>query len=241
MQGVNLERQLQVQRTKLRAENSEEVLRAFQQIIADDDQLDRNVLANIFGSDGLVDQLDLNKLDPKRIYGVAEIKKICVDYRLRFLDAKYFKGEIPYEAVKKVKALQKDQHTELKGFKMIAPAPMFKLVEKDKDPLLFINLGNGMYYLVHKWGKDLNIFRRALVYPFRRFESLFTSVIALAFVIAAAVPSEVMMGPKDTTSMHIRVIFFFYLFLAFSGLTALYGFSRMKNFSVALWKSKYFD
>lgn len=241
MQGVNLERQLQVQRTKLRAESSEEILQAFQQVLAKDNQLDDTILANIFGSEGSVDQLDINKLDPSRIYGVAEIKKICVDYRLRFLDAKYFKGEIPHEAISKVKALQKDQDVELKGFKMIAPAPMFRLVEKDKDPLLFINLGNGLYYLVHKWGKDLNRFRKALVYPFRSFESLFATIIGLAFVIAAAIPSEVMMGPKDTTSMHIRVIFFFYLFLAFSGLTALYGFSRMKNFSVALWKSRYFD
>jgi hypothetical protein len=241
MQGVNLERQLQVQRTKLRADSSEEILQAFKQVLANDNQLDQTILANIFGSDGSVDQLDITQLDPTRIYGVAEIKKICVDYRLRFLDAKYFKGEIPHEAISKVKALQKDQDVELKGFKMIAPAPMFRLVEKDKDPLLFINLGNGLYYLVHKWGNDLNRFRKVMVYPFRRFESLFTTIIAFAFLIAAAVPSEVMMGPKDTTSMHIRVIFFFYLFLAFSGLTALYGFSRMKNFSVALWKSKYFD
>jgi hypothetical protein len=241
MQGVNLERQLQVQRSKLRAESSAEILQAFEQVLAKDNQLDDTILANIFGSDGSVDQLDSSKLDPTRIYGVAEIKKICVDYRLRFLDAKYFKGKIPHEAISKVKALQKDQDVELKGFKMIAPAPMFRLVEKDKDPLLFINLGNGLYYLVYKWGNDLNRFRKVMVYPFRKFESLFTTIIAFAFLIAAAVPSEIMMGPKDTTSMHIRVIFFFYLFLAFSGLTALYGFSRMKNFSVALWKSRYFD
>jgi hypothetical protein len=241
MKGVNLEKQLQMQRTKLRAESELEILAAFKNLYQAEAEIEQSILANIFGSDGSINHLDASKLDPSRIYGVDEIKKICVDYRLRFLDGSYFKGEIPFEAVSKIKALQKDQDIEITGYKIIAPAPMFNLEEKDKDPLLFVNLGNGLYYLIHKWGSDLKPWRKVLVYPFRRFESLFTTIIAFAFVIAAAVPSEVMMGPKDTTSMHIRVIFFIYLFLAFSGLTALYGFSRMKNFSVALWKSKYFD
>lgn len=241
MKGINLEDKLAIERSRLRANDADELLAVYQRMYAENDARDEQILLNIFGSEGQAQQLDLQKLDPKRIYGVDEIKKVCVDYRLRFLDAKYFKGEIPYEAIAKVKRLQKDQNQEITGFKIIAPAPMFRLQEKDKDPLLFVNLGNGLYYLIHKWGGEISAWRKALVYPFRSFESLFKSIVALAFIIAMSVPSEVMMGPKDTTSMHIRVIFFFYLFLAFSGLTALYGFSRMKNFSVALWKSKYFD
>ena len=241
MKGVNLEDKLDFERSRLRANDADELLATYKRFFTENDALDAQILENIFGSDGQAQFLNLEQLDPNRIYGVDEIKKVCVDYRLRFLDAKYFKGEIPYEAIAKVKRLQKDQNQEITGFKIIAPAPMFRLQEKDKDPLLFVNLGNGLYYLIHKWGGEISAWRKALVYPFRSFESLFKSIVALAFVIAMAVPSEVMMGPKDTTSMHIRVIFFFYLFLAFSGLTALYGFSRMKNFSVALWKSKYFD
>jgi hypothetical protein len=87
----------------------------------------------------------------------------------------------------------------------------------------------------------LHPLRKILVYPFRDFTTLFKSVVALALFIALAVPSQVMMGPQDTTSMHIRVIFFFYLLFAFCGLTALYGFSRVKNFNSVLWNSKYFD
>jgi len=52
----------------------------------------------------------------------------------------------------------------------------------------------------------------------------------------------VMRGPKDTgTIMHIRVIFFFWMVFATSAMTALYGFSRMKNFSSNLWKSRFLD
>lgn len=239
--GVNLELKLREQREKLRAEDARQVLDAFQKMLNRVDAEDEKILTDIFGSAGQANQLDLTKLNPNRIFGVDEIQKICIDYRLRFLDAKYFKGEIPYAAIAEVKRIQKNQTEEITGFKLIAPAGMFHLKEKDKDPLLFINLGNGHYYLVHKWGKELNRWRKMLVYPFRSFESLFFTIIGFAFLLAASVPSDVMMGPKDTTSMHIRVIFFLYLFFAFSGLTALYGFSRMKNFSVALWKSRYFD
>lgn len=239
--GVNLEQKLREQRKKLRADDAKHLLAIYQRLLAQIDIEDEKIWADIFGSDGQAINLDLTKLDANRIFGVDEIQKICVDYRLRFLDAKYFKGDIPYEAIAEVKRIQKNQTEEITGFKLIAPAGMFHLKEKDKDPLLFINLGNGHYYLVHKWGKELNRWRKLLVYPFRSFESLFFTIIGFAFLVAASVPSEVMMGPKDTTSMHIRVIFFLYLFFAFSGLTALYGFSRMKNFSVALWKSRYFD
>ena len=241
MKGINLETKLKEERKRLRSAGADTILAQFKQLLTEDDATDDRIRTNIFGSDGHAQELDLTQLDPQRIFGLDEIKEVCVAYRLRFLDARYFKGEIPYEAVSKIKSLQKNQEQELTGFKLIAPAPMFRLQEKDKDPLLFVNLGNGLYYLIHKWGGELSAWRKILVYPFRSFESLFKTIVAFAFLLAAAVPSEIMMGPKDTTSMHIRVIFFFYLFLAFSGLTALYGFSRMKNFSVALWKSKFFD
>ena len=239
--GVNLEQKLREQREKLRADDAKHLLAIYQRLLAQIDKEDEKIWADIFGSEGQANNLDLRNLDANRIFGVDEIQKICVDYRLRFLDAKYFKGDIPYEAIAEVKRIQKNQAEDITGFKLIAPAGMFHLKEKDKDPLLFINLGNGLYYLVHKWGNDLNRWRKMMVYPFRSFESLFFTIIGFAFFMAAAVPSEIIMGPKDTTSMHLRVIFFLYLFFAFSGLTALYGFSRMKNFSVALWKSRYFD
>ena len=239
--GVNLEQKLREQRKKLRADDARHLLAIYQRLLAQIDKEDEKIWADIFGSEGQANNLDLKKLDANRIFGVDEIQKICVDYRLRFLDANYFKGDIPYEAIAEVKRIQKNQAEDITGFKLIAPAGMFHLKEKDKDPLLFINLGNGLYYLVHKWGNDLNRWRKMMVYPFRSFESLFFTIIGFAFFMAAAVPSEIIMGPKDTTSMHLRVIFFLYLFFAFSGLTALYGFSRMKNFSVALWKSRYFD
>ena len=165
-----------------------------------------------------------------------------MDYRLRFLDSKHFNGTFPTEALDAIDSFEKAQGREIKGFKMIAPAGMFKLAEKDKDPLLFVPMGGGYHYLLAQWGNDLHPLRKILVYPFRDFESLMKSVFGFCLLVALLFPESLMRGPKDTgTIMHIRVIFFFWMVFSTGAMTALYGFSRMKNFNANLWKSKYLD
>ncbi|MDX5448027.1 MAG: hypothetical protein LPK47_06580 [Bacteroidota bacterium] len=242
MKGVNLERALREERRKVEKRNPDDILEAFRDLLKGDDLLDDEITARIFEKpSGELPMLDLRKLDPDRIFTLEQIRNLCVNYRLRFLDSSLFIGEIPYEAISRIKAIQRDQKEDLSHFKIMAPAPMFKLREKDRDPLLFVPLGDQRFYLIHQWGNDLNPLRKLLVYPFRSFESLFKTIVFFALLISVSIPSEIMMGPYDTTSLHIRVIFFFYLFLAFSGLTAVWGFSRFKNFNNALWKSRFLD
>jgi hypothetical protein len=45
---------------------------------------------------------------------------------------------------------------------IVAPHSSFKLEERPKDPLFFYKINDEYYYLIHKWGNDLNIFRRAM-------------------------------------------------------------------------------
>lgn len=242
MNGVDLEKALVKEKSRFEAKTPDTVLTAFKELLAQDDALDNQILARIFeGGSEAAQHLDLHKLDPERIYNLEQIKNLCTRYRLRFLDSKYFKGEIPYEAIAKVKTIQREQNQEIDSFKMVAPAPMFNLENKDKDPLLMIPLGNQRYYLVHKWGNDLHPLRALMVFPFRSFKTLLFSVAFMAAFVVSLFPDSMVMGPYDQHSWNIRVIFFFYLFLAFSGLTALYGFSRMKNFNSELWNSKYLD
>ncbi len=239
--GVNLEKELQRERSHQYRKTEDRILEVFRNMLKEDDERDEQVLDNIFGSGNRSSELNIDLIDPDRIYHTTHIRKLCTQFRLRFLDAKHFKAEIPREAIAEIKRLQKKSGEELKGFKVLAPAPMFNLRYKDKDPLLFLSLGNDRYYLIHKWGKDMNPFRKLLVFPFRNFKSLLASVAGLAFLIVMSIPDSVMMGPYDNSSAALRVIFFFYLFIAFSGLTALYGFSRVKNFNSTLWDSKYID
>lgn len=239
--GVNLEEVLQAEKRKRERNSEDTVLSAFRQLLSNEDALDESILNNIFGTGKEVCHLNWKNLDPEKIFHIDQIRKLCTDYRLRFLDSQYFKGEIPYEAIAKIKRIQREEGRELKGFKILAPALMFNLQYQDKDPLLFLQLGKDRYYLVHKWGADLHPLRKLMVLPFRNFKSILISVAALALLVVMAIPDSVYMGPYDQNAGALRVIFFFYLFIAFSGLTLLYGFSRLKNFNSALWNSKYMD
>lgn len=240
--GLNLVNALLHERSKHNEE--EELICAFRRVLEENDATDARILATIRQSaneeEGLP-EVHARNLDPNRIFHENDIRAICVKYRLRFLDAALFKGDVPYEAITEVKRIQRNEGLTPSHFKIVAPAGLFKLKYKDKDPLLFLSLGNGYYYLVHKWGKDLHYLRGLLMYPFRTFTTLFKTIVFFSLALATLIPSSVVMGPHDTSSLPIRVIFFFYVLIALCGLTSLYGFSRMKNFSSVLWNSKYDD
>jgi hypothetical protein len=95
-------------------------------------------------------------LEKSRIFSIDDIKTICIQYRLRFLDSKYFKmEELPYDAVTAVKKLEKHLGEEVNHLKIMGAAKFFKLQDRNKDPLLFARIDESNYYLIHKWGKDL--------------------------------------------------------------------------------------
>jgi hypothetical protein len=56
-------------------------------------------------------------------------------------------------------------------------------------------------------------------------------------LVALSVPDSIL-GAQPGLE---RIIFFFYLLFASSAMSALYGFSRAKNFSENLWISRYDD
>lgn len=239
--GVNLKDQLSAIRANNASIANQDVLKGFEALLQKPSEGQR-ILNNLFTSEGNEEQLNFDTLSSDKIYHLDDIKTLCVEYRLRFLDSKWFNGTFPAEALDEVKAFEAKQGKEITGFKMIAPAGMFKLAEKDKDPLLFVPMGGNYFYLIAQWGKDLHPLRKALVYPFRDFESLMKTVFAFCLAVALLFPESLMRGPKDTgTIMHIRVIFFFWMVFSTGAMTALYGFSRMKNFNSKLWNSRFLD
>lgn len=199
-----------------------------------EDTAQRSKLESPFQRQGA---LPLSAMNRDRILHERHLQSLCVDYRLRFLDANHFAGRIPYEAVSAMERLDAAAGERLNGYKIVAPASMFRLSYQDKDPLLMLDLGNGYYYLVHKWGGEVNPLRRMLMYPLRSFPSMLRSVLGFCALVAALVP-ESWLGEH---SGFVRIIFFFYLLFATSAMTALYGFSRAKNFSENLWTSRYDD
>ena len=182
-------------------------------------------------------EFDLDLLASESIYHLDHIKKICIDYRLRFLDSRYFKGDIPKEAIAKIKQLEKEHKTNLQGFKIVAPSKLFKLKDKN-DPLLFVPLGNDYFYFIHKWGNDLHPFRKAIMWPFKNMVNLAWVVFALSFLVTLMFPLSLF---TNTTSGYEFWILFFFMFKSLVAVVIFYGVAKGKNFSNAIWRSKYFN
>lgn len=180
---------------------------------------------------------DVDLLDGERIFHVSDIKKICWDYRLRFLNSTFFKGEIPEEAVSEIRDLEEKHNTRLSGFKIVAPSKLLKLENAD-DPLLFAPIGNDYYYLIHKWGKDLHPFRRLMMWPFKNIENLAITLVAFSVLLTSIFPIH-WFTPNPGNGEYIFL--FLYIFKAAVGLTVLYGGAKGKHFNNEIWNSKYYN
>ena len=215
-----------------------DVLKAVEKILENDNLKDEKIIETInSGSGGNMNNFNFELLETKDIYHIDQIKAICIDYRLRFLDTKYFKGKLPYEAISKIKEIEKNHKTELSGFKIVAPSKLFKLENAD-DPLLFAPIGNGYYYLIHKWGNDLSPFRKLLMRPFKDLGSLIITTLLISLIATGLVPDGLF--SERVTSTEVGMIFFF-MFKSIAAMVLYYGFAAGKNFNTAIWDSKYFN
>lgn len=233
---TNIEERLQYLKNK--QTNEQDILQAVHKLLAVDNHKDDLVLETLSKSnDANHNDFVFDLLETERIYQLEQIKEICINYRLRFLDSKYFKGELPYEAILKIKSLEKKHNTKLNGFKIIAPSKLFKLENAD-DPLLFAPIGNGYYYLIHKWGNDLNPFRKILMWPYKSFGNLIIATLLVSLIATGLFPEGVFSNKPNSTQAGM---IFFFIFKSLAAVVIYYGFAAGKNFNTAIWNSKYFN
>jgi hypothetical protein len=233
---TNIEERLQYLKNK--QTNEQDILQAVHKLLAVDNHKDDLVLETLSKSnDANHNDFVFDLLETERIYQLEQIKEICINYRLRFLDSKYFKGELPYEAILKIKSLEKKHNTKLNGFKIIAPSKLFKLENAD-DPLLFAPIGNGYYYLIHKWGNDLNPFRKVLMWPYKSFGNLIIATLLVSLIATGLFPEGVFSNKPNSTQAGM---IFFFIFKSIAAVVIYYGFAAGKNFNTAIWNSKYFN
>lgn len=181
---------------------------------------------------------NISKIDSNKLFHVNQIKKICIDYRLRFLELNLFKGKVPKKAYQNLEKFKAD-HPNLKfDLKIMAPSKLFELENYD-DPLLFASLGNGYYYLIHKWGNDLSFFRKISVWPFKNLVNILTFISIISLVITALVPGNIFYyDGKPGTQFFITFLFILKSVIA---IFIYYGFSLGKNFNEFIWNRKYFN
>lgn len=178
---------------------------------------------------------DFDQLESNRIYHLDQIREVCIHYRLRFLDLKYFKGKLPESAHEAINSIEETHNTVLSDFKIMAPSVLFRLERKD-DPLLFVPLGNNYYYLVHKWGNDLHPLRKIMMWPFKSIWTLLSALLVISWFITELTPMNLFTKNPDTASYWML---YFFMFKGIASIVLFYGFALGKNFNPAIWNSKY--
>ncbi|MBL8001108.1 MAG: hypothetical protein JNL05_04020 [Flavobacteriales bacterium] len=184
----------------------------------------------------------IDRIDPERVFHVDSIRDLCVKYRLRFLDAGRFRGDLPPQAIHHLRRLEDRASAPLRGFRIMAPADRFRLCDADADPLLFVPVGPSHYYLVHRWGRDMSPVRAVMAWPFRSPATLGACVFALAFLAAMLAPNIIITTDPDAGwwGGH-RLLFLFWSAMVLASFTVFSWFAFHGRFSRDCWNSNTFN
>ena len=228
MKKVNLFEELINERSK--QITSEELRTAIKSIWSKDDQIKKSLNKK---NDNKHNDLKFDKMKTRNIFHKDTIKKICVRYRLRFLDSNLFKGEYPKNITKIIAKIERNHNTTLSNFMIMAPSKLFKIKSPD-DPILFVPIGNDYYYLIHKWGEEFNYLRKLMVLPFKNIDNLTIFSVLVSVVFA-------LLGKLIMPSLTFSEVFILFLFLVkgFIFIFFYMFFLTRRNFSESIWNSKY--
>jgi hypothetical protein len=202
---------------------------------------DEDILQRLRKSEGNSSNVEVDVNAADRIFTIEQIRKTCIRYRLRFLPTQHFKADFPYEVIAEINSLEKKLNQKIENFRIIAPSEAFDLENINKDPLLFAELSDGNYYLIHQWGKDLKWYRRILTWPLQNFKTYFISLWILAAALVFAIPSSVMNQFTQESENVLRIWLTIHTFIAFMGITFWAALTFEKTFSSLNWESKYYN
>ncbi|MCF6132439.1 hypothetical protein [Flavobacterium wongokense] len=232
---LNLERELLSKRKKFKPEAA--ILAEVKALFAENDFAREKISQKISAKKvAESNQLQFDLLETDRIFHLEQIKTVCIDYRLRFLDSNIFKNNIPEEAISKIRMMEKEHNTSLEGFKIIAPSKSFHLLNYD-DPLLFIPIGNDYYYLIHQWGTEINPWRKLLVLPIKNLWNFTLASIIVSIIITLLVPENNLSKSVPLAS----IIIFLFAFKSIFAVFAYYFFMMGKNFNEEIWQRQYYN
>jgi hypothetical protein len=185
-------------------------------------------------------QINTDLLDKKKVFSLDDIKSICIQYRLRFLDSKYFKIEgLPTEDAQAIKSLEKELGKEIRSVKMLAAINSFRQEDVNNALLLFAEMDENNFYLVHKLGNDFTWYKKIISFPFRSIGALLVTLTIIGLPIAFIVPVLLF-----STSEKVQYYQMLYLaaFTVCTAFTIVFGgFTFYKKFSRVCWNRPYFN
>ena len=219
---------------------AEELLTEAEQILQGEENTELDIIQRLRstprGSENSVRQVHAGE-----IFTRSQIRKIAINYRLRFLDSSQYKGEFPYEAIRKIKDLEKAHGIRLDGFKMIAPVRMFSLKDPNADPLLFASAGKDKYLFIHRWGSDLAWYRKWLALPFKNFNTYLIWLVSLSVIINLCLPTDLIAASEKHKAQEysIRGFLLIHFFLLLVGMSFFFFFSKGRGLSELEWNDKF--
>ena len=237
---INLKDELK----KFQSKENSDILDLVNNQLLNDELIENNIKKNLNSCATSLENIDLTKYNKNDVYDLKSIKSIAVKYRLRFLPTKYFKNEIPQEAIFKTKYLEKNNNTSIKNFHILAPATSFDLEDVNKDPLLFAPLKNGKYLLIHQWGTDLAWYKNLSALPLRSLESILISIGFVALLLSIITPTWLILNSAEIDMGYFgyhRIAWFLYSYILISSITTFICFSQNIYPSEYQWNKKTYN
>jgi hypothetical protein len=239
---VDIEEQLRRHRQKTRG-HEDHLISEANRILRQDQFSEDKVLQNLKQYNKSFEIVDEEDVDSEFVFTTQEIKHVAIIYRLKFLESKFFKPEIPYEAILKIKDLNRRYGKELKIFRILASPDTFTGKNQQSQCSLFAKTNYDNYFLLHRWGKPLRWRRKLLYWPLRSFETLMFSVLLYTFILTMSLPTFLItLDAKSQYWSGYRAAAFFHLLIFDCGVTVYFAFAFALNFSSSVWnKLKDFD
>ena len=199
---------------------------------------EKNILQHLTSYIQSFEYLDENDLDEKKIFRKEEIKNCCTYYRLKFLDSQLFHGEFPYEALLKIKDLNRLHRKDMKHFKILSTAGAFTHNDAKQGALLFAQTICGNYYLIHHWGEKIKWNRKITHFPLRNFESLFICVLLFTLLFTLITPTTMITSDTHVQQEYFnmyRIALFFHFFILTASMVVFRFFAHRLYFSSNEW------
>jgi len=139
-----------------------------------------------------IQQLKLNEQYQGGVFHVEDVRKVCMQYNMRMLPSRLYRGPIDTEFAPKVKKFQQNyqlsEEALAEDFYIMAPPKTFELEERqrpvvDLDPVLLYKLDDSYYKLVHQWGSELNPLRYVSSWKKRDLSNMTTHWFVMSFMV----------------------------------------------------------
>lgn len=230
----NLQQLLEDERKELSTQDA--LLQEAERILIKSRLSEKNILDNLKFYNSSFEFLDDDEIEQGNIFTQGQIKNLSKKLRLRFLPSQHSASDIPYEAILKIKDLNKTYRKDLKHFKIISTANFFTDADANAPAMLFAQTLYGNYYLVHTWGKSFSKWRSARFFALRNFEYLFICLFTFTLLETLLLPNRLLTTDERAGYFSLyRAACIFHLLILNAAFTVFGFFNLRLNFSESIW------